>query len=65
MGEDVQSTDQGDDDDDIGLSTDRSFSYAMGKLLFPERWCLLQLRGLYTAHTQWPVSALTQLDMMW
>jgi hypothetical protein len=34
VGEDVQSTDQGDDDDDdIGLSTDRSFSSAMGKFL--------------------------------
>jgi hypothetical protein len=51
MGEDVQSTDQGDDDDDdIGLSTDRPFSSAMGKLLSPERSSLLQLRGLYPAH---------------
>jgi hypothetical protein len=46
MGEDVQSTDQGDDDDDIGLSKDRSFSCAMGKFLSPERRSLLQLRGL-------------------
>jgi hypothetical protein len=52
MGEDMQSTDQGDDDDDIGLSTDRSFSSAMGKLLSSERRSLLQLRDLYAAHAQ-------------
>jgi hypothetical protein len=39
VGEDVQSTDQGDDDDDddIDLSMDRSFSSAMGKFLSVSR----------------------------
>jgi len=41
MGEDVQFTDQGDDDDydddDIDLSMDRSFSSAMGKFLSVSR----------------------------
>jgi hypothetical protein len=40
---DVQSTAQG-DDDDIGLSTDRSFSCTMGKFLSPDRRSSLQLR---------------------
>jgi hypothetical protein len=53
MGEDVQSIEQGDDDDDdIGLSTDRSFSSAMGKFLPPERRSSLQLGGLYSVLRQ-------------